>query len=137
MPQHMHEVETESGHPTPAHRIDIEVVGLGERGHRYRVTYEGRTLIDSCRVPGLDACRALLAMGITGKLEMWRLGKAWPDMQLDIEGGAKLTVLENENEGPRFAWWRPHPRAALRNAVSSVALSPLERAEAIPAPAAP
>src|SRR5262245_57725321 len=59
-----------------AHRIDIEAVGLGERGHRYRVTYEGRTLIDSCRVPGLDGCRALLALGITGPLEMWRPGKA-------------------------------------------------------------
>jgi len=31
------------------------------------------------------ACRALLALGITGTLEMWRGGKAWPDMQLDIE----------------------------------------------------
>jgi hypothetical protein len=52
------------------------VVALGEREHRYRVTYEGQTLIASCRVPGLDARRALLAMGITGRLEMWRPGKA-------------------------------------------------------------
>jgi len=116
-----------------AHRIYIEVVGLGERGHRYRVTYNGQTLIEACREPGLDACRALLALGITGRLEMWRPGKAWHDLQLDIEAGAKLTVLENEKEGPRFVRWRPSPHHVARGAVLSDAGSPPEREDAIPA----
>ena len=145
MTQDVLDAESEARHPTPlraaprdrpavtAHRIDIEVVGLGERGHRYRVTYEGRTLIASCRVPGLDACRALLALGITGRLEMWRPGKPWPDMQLDIEGAAKWTVLENEDEVPRLVPWRPFPRAA-RDAVSSGAVSPPERGVIFPVP---
>jgi hypothetical protein len=111
----------------------VEVVGLGERGHRYRVTYGGGVLIASCRVPEFDACRALLALGITGKLEMWRPGKEWPDMQLDIEAGAKLTVIENENEGPRFGLWRSFSHAT-PNAVLSRTISLPAGADKILAP---
>jgi len=118
--------------PPNRHRITIEPVSLGERGHRYRVTYAGSILIESCRVPALDACRALLALGIAGKLETWRTGKAWPDMQLDIEAGAKLTVIETDKEGPRFALWRPFSDPA-QDAVSSCTASPQTRANEIPA----
>jgi hypothetical protein len=90
-------------------------------------------LIESSRVPALEACRALLALGITGKLEVWRPGKAWPDMQLDIEEGAKLTVIETEKEGPRFGWWRPFSDATL-DAVSSCTVDPQTRASEIPVP---
>ena len=80
------------------------------------------------QVQKVDACRVLLALGITGRLEMWRQGKAWPDMVFDIERAAKWTVLENEDEGPRFILWKPHPRAVSRGARSLP-----ERAEQIPA----
>jgi hypothetical protein len=113
------------------YRITIEPVSLGERGRRYRVTYGGSILIEGSRVPVLDACRALLALGITGRLEVWRPGKAWPDMQLEIEAGAKLTVIETEKEGPRFGWWRPFSDAA-QDAVSSCTVSPQTRAGEIP-----
>ena len=46
------------------------------------------------RTPGFDACRAHLALGISGKLEMWRSGKEWPDMQLDNERGARHPQYE-------------------------------------------
>jgi hypothetical protein len=95
-----------------AHRIDIESIALGERSHRYRVKFRGSVLIANCRVPGLDACRALLALGITGTLEMWRAGKMWPDMELDIERGAKLTVEESDRQTPRFIRWRPREDAS-------------------------
>ena len=115
------------------HSIELDPpVSLGDRGHRYRVAFRGGVLIESCRVPGLDACRALLALGITGKLEMWRPRKAWPDLQLDIERAAKLTVIENEKEGPRFGWWRPFSDAT-QDAVSSGNVSPPTRASEFPA----
>ena len=114
-------------------RVTIEPAALGERGHRYRVTYAGSILIESSRVPALDACRALLALGITGKLEMWRQDKAWPDMQLEIEGGAKLTVIETEKEGPRFGWWQPFSHAT-PNAVPFRSISPPARANEVPVP---
>jgi hypothetical protein len=115
------------------HRIFVEPVALGERGHRYRVTYEGSTLIDGSRVPELDACRALLALGFTGKLEMWRPGKAWPDMQLDIVRAAKLTVVETEKVGPHFASWRPFSPAT-QDAVLCRTHSPLASANEILVP---
>jgi len=108
-------------------RVIIEPTALGEREHRYRVTYAGSNLIESSRVPALDVCRALLALGITGQLEAWRPGKAWPDMQLDIEAGSKLTVIETEKEGPRFAPWRSFSDPT-QDAVSSCTVSPQTRA---------
>ena len=63
---------------------------------------------------------------------MWRAGKAWPDILLDIEAGAKLTVAEDEKRGPRFARWRPSPHT-LPDTVSCGAASPLERGKQISA----
>ncbi|MGE0854419.1 MAG: hypothetical protein AB7O44_33295 [Hyphomicrobiaceae bacterium] len=102
-----------------AHRIEIEPVGLGDRGHRYRATHEGSVLIDGSRHPEFDACRALLARGIRGKLEVWRKGAAFPAMVLDIEAGARLTVAETEAAGPRFVRWKPFSVDDDQNAVLS------------------
>src|SRR5262245_27279129 len=88
------------------HPIFIEATSLGGRGHRYRVSFRDSILVDGSRVPGLDACRALLASGITGRLEVWRPGKSSPDMQLEIQEGAKLTVEEGDRQTPRFVRWR-------------------------------
>jgi hypothetical protein len=56
-------------------RVELEPIGLTEHGRRYRVTYAGETLVEGRRNPIFDACRALLARGITGRLEVWRRGK--------------------------------------------------------------
>jgi hypothetical protein len=110
-------------------RIIIEPISLGERGQLYRVTHNGAVLIERSRSPELDACRALLARGISGKLQVWRPGKTAHDMQLDIERAAGWTVLENEREGPRLVRWRPY---AL-DAVLSRAVSPPAAADKIAA----
>jgi hypothetical protein len=99
--------------------IVIEPTGLGDRGHRYRVTHAGTVLIDGSRNPEFDACRALLARGLRGRLEVWRKGAAFPAMVLDIEAAARLTVAETEREGPRFAPWRPFSVDDDQNAVLS------------------
>jgi hypothetical protein len=103
-------------------RIEIEPIGLGDRGHRYRVTYAGAILIERSHNPELDACRELLAKGITGRLEVWRLGAAFPAMILDIETGARLTVAETEIAGPRFLRWRPFSTGEPQDAVSRCAV---------------
>ena len=53
-----------------SHRIDIEPIRVGDRGYRYRVTFAGSVLIKNTRNPEYDACRALLAKGVTGRLEL-------------------------------------------------------------------
>jgi hypothetical protein len=102
-----------------AHAIEIEPATLGVRGQRYRVTYLGEVLIEGTRNPEFDACRALLAHGITGTLEVWRPGGVAADMRLNIERGAKLTISETDDRGLRPVRWEPFSS----DQVSSVVLS--------------
>jgi len=48
-----------------------------------------------------DAARALVAFGVTGKLEVMRDDKVVSVM--DMEGAAKLTIMENAQAGPKVA----------------------------------
>jgi hypothetical protein len=98
------------------HSITIEPTKLGEAGQRYRVNYAGNILVDNSRYPEFDACRALLALGLTGKVEVWRQRAAFPAMRIDIERGARLTISETEDHGPRMVRWRPAPTQELRDA---------------------
>jgi hypothetical protein len=79
-------------------RVELEPIGLTEHGRRHRVTYAGETLIEGRRNPIFDACRALLARGITGRLEVWRRGNTDADMQLDIARGADLAIWESATQ---------------------------------------
>ena len=101
-------------------RITIEPVALGHRGERYRVTYEGRVLLEAVREPLFDACRALKALGVAGRLEMWRLGKGHYDAAVDIERGARWTVAETAESGPVISPWRPFAREANEHAFPAV-----------------
>jgi hypothetical protein len=105
-------------HSTTRMRVDIESIGLTEQGQRYRATYAGDILAEGRRNPIFDACRALLARGITGWLEVWRTGKTSADMQLDIERGAGLAICETATESLRVVPWRSRPDITSPNAVS-------------------
>jgi len=88
------------------HRVDVQAVRYGARGPVYRILHAGEVLLEGCRCPLFEACRALLAKGITGgRVELWRSGKASWDLAVDITVGAKLTVVETETEGPRLGKW--------------------------------
>jgi hypothetical protein len=92
-------------------RITLEP-SITSSGQRYRVFHEGHVLIENTHNPEYEACRALLAKGITGWLETYRKGTPYPAITLDIETGAKKTIIENATEGPRLASWRPFPAVA-------------------------
>jgi hypothetical protein len=91
------------------HRVEIELTHNTSSGARFRVTHLGETLIESARDPEYEACRALLAKGIKGKMVTYSRGSLVTRMRIDIETGAKLTIIENAKEGPRRARYRPHP----------------------------
>jgi hypothetical protein len=93
------------------HRVDIRHTHYASTGARYRVTYLGATLVESAGDPEFEACRALLARGITGTLVTYSPGGSVPRMRVDIELGAKLTTLENAKDGPRLARYRPYTSA--------------------------
>jgi hypothetical protein len=100
--------------------VELEPIALTEHGQRYRVTYAGETLVEGRRNPIFDACRALLARGVTGRLEVWRPGKQGADMQLDIELGAMFAIKETAKESLRLVPWHPWwliPDASSPNAV--------------------
>lgn len=92
------------------HRIDIEEVGIGAAGARYRVHHAGEVLIPACRVPLLDASRALLARGLSGRVVMYSKDSDEPRLAINIQEGALLSIAEGIATGPRFARWTPHPR---------------------------
>ena len=117
--------------------VVITPTSQGKRGPRYQVAYLGSPLIESTLNPEFDACRALLALGITGKLTVWRRGGSTPCMTLDIEQGADLTVAETDGDGPRLVRWRPFAAVDAQNAVSSRAGSSRTAAgvSAVPTPA--
>jgi hypothetical protein len=79
-----------------AYRIDIALVSP----QHYRISYRGRTLIESTREPLFDACRALVAMGHAGRLEMWG-SEVCPRMIVhDIERGAALMITSGALKRP-------------------------------------
>jgi hypothetical protein len=98
-------------------------IGLGASGERYCVTHNGVTLIESTKNPEFDSARALLALGIFGRIEVWRRGASSPAMRLDIEKCARLTVEEGDCEGLRFVPWRPLSLDNVSDPVSCRAIS--------------
>lgn len=94
---------------TDGKRAILIPIGIGARGARYLVEYEVFHLIESHH-PGFDACRALLALGVTGTIEFWHADASYPAMRIDIERGSKLTVIENDRTGPKIGGWQEvHP----------------------------
>jgi hypothetical protein len=106
------------------HRIDIEPVSLGQRGQLYLVRHDGAVLDAGSRNPEFDACRLLLAKGMSGKVQVWHQGAVFPAMRLDIEKGARLTVEESDRIGPRLARWYPRSEEVNPDAVCSSDVSP-------------
>src|SRR5262249_61652625 len=92
------------------HRIEVQVVRYGVRGPVYRVRYAHEVLISACRCPLLDSCRALLARGITGRLELWRAGKATFDAACDVQVGARDTGVGSETGSAGRCHWSHESR---------------------------
>jgi hypothetical protein len=112
------------------HRVGAQVVRYGARGPVYCVRYADEILIGTCRCPLFDSCRALLARGITGRLELWRAGKATFDVACDVQVGAQYTVLESETESVRLGRWSPAPW----NAVSQGSIEATTATDVAPVP---
>lgn len=91
------------------HRIDIECKRYTSTGARYCLTYLGKVLIESARDPEFEACRALLARGVSGTLAIFSRGCSAPRARVDIEKGAKRTTVENATKAPRTGNYRPRP----------------------------
>ncbi|KFB11058.1 hypothetical protein [Nitratireductor basaltis] len=88
--------------------IEIERTHATASGERFRVWHEGEILVKSCREPLCDGARALVAKGVTGRVQMRRKGSDQIDMQGLIAVLATQTVTEGQSSGPRFTKWFQH-----------------------------
>jgi hypothetical protein len=58
-----------------------------------------------------DACRVLVARGLTGRLEVWRSGSTFASTIIrDVAQAALLTVREDALHGPDIVPYRSRPR---------------------------
>ena len=64
----------------------------GRAGYLYSVIFEGNLIVDRSRDPECDAARALVAMGLTGKLTILDGKTGGPRAIIDIETAAKLAT---------------------------------------------
>jgi hypothetical protein len=79
----------------------LHPIWMPKVGYRYSVIFRGKRLAKRSRDPECHAARALLAMGITGKLAMLDGKTGIPRTILDIDKTARLTTEEGPR-GPRF-----------------------------------
>ena len=92
------------------HRIEIHSDRLRPGRTRVVDRETGQEWIAATREPFFATARLLASLGASDddRLEMYRPGKASPDM-LGTVGHAKgLTVVEGERQGPRVGKWRPY-----------------------------
>ena len=96
------------------HKITISPVKADNRGQPYAVTYEGQTIITKSHVPTHDACRYLVALGLTGSLEVYSADAVSPRLTVkDIVKAAKWTVTENASTSARFTRYKPFSESAM------------------------
>ncbi|MGA1832972.1 hypothetical protein [Rhizobium wenxiniae] len=95
-------------------KIFIRPNSLDKLGQNYSVSFEGQTIIAKTRNPSADACRCLVALGHSGRLEVWGIGEPFPRLIIrDIETAAGLTISENTAHGPRVTTYQPFSASAL------------------------
>lgn len=78
----------------------------GNDAYIYHVSFEGAMIVTRSRDPEFDACRALKALGLTGKLQIIDANTGQHRLTVDIAKGAKLAARE-DSRGMRFARWVP------------------------------
>jgi hypothetical protein len=112
-----------SAAPTTATRVVLIPTTFDRRrGQRYSVELDGVVIVEDAIDPEYTACRALVARGITGRLEVWRAGATYASMVIrDIEKGARLTVREDARRGPCVVPYRPLPKKITTGAVDDEA----------------
>lgn len=75
-------------------------------GYLHDVEMDGELIVSRSRTPEHDFARALLARGVTGKVELFD-PSGQPRMIVDVEKMAPWTISEDDRRGLRSVRWRP------------------------------
>ena len=76
---------------------------------RWHVEYEGELIVTRSRDPEHDACRALLARGVRGRVAFIHAATGTAGLLVDIARGAGRTTVDGPTGTPRARNWRPNP----------------------------
>ena len=93
-----------------ATRIYIKVQRYTKRGPVYQArlgSTDGPVVVNSSLEPLFAASRALIVLGITGRVEMWDGELPYPRMSGDVAKLARLTVREDDKTPPTLCRWKP------------------------------
>ena len=80
----------------------------GKHYYTYSVEYQGEVIVSGSNNPEHDACRALLARGVTGALLLLDCATGKERSSIDIERGAIWLVSEGQR-GFQLKRWSPYP----------------------------
>lgn len=106
--------------------IEMAEVGTAQPGCRRRrvpaVRLPSGELVIH-RTPVLEACRVLIAQGVSpaARFEAWWQGKPFPALLGSVGGAAKLDVREEDRGGLRFRKYDPRPSRSMPRAVGGEA----------------
>lgn len=78
----------------------------GKNYYTYSVEFAGELIVNGSTNPEHDACRALVAKGITGTLLLQDCGSGKGRTRIDIERGALWAISETQ-KGFRRCRWTP------------------------------
>ena len=74
----------------------------------YSATLNGRVIVEKSSDPEFDACRAMQAARLTGRVEFYWPGVPYPGLIVrDLDKAAGLRVVESERTAPIVTKWRP------------------------------
>jgi hypothetical protein len=89
------------------HRVTIEPTHRSPKRQYYKATLNGEEIVAKSSDPEFAACRAMKAMGLSGRVEFYRPGATHPGLIVyDLIKGASLRVVECD-DGPVLKKWRP------------------------------
>jgi hypothetical protein len=98
-------------------RVDLgKEVLQRNKASKWHWRIAGTSLEGVSREPLFDACRMIKRTGCQDSstaIGLFRLGREIADLSCSVDVGSRLTVVENEKYGPRFAKWRPRPELGL------------------------
>jgi hypothetical protein len=96
----------------------VSPLSLSPSGQHYQARLNGIVVCRS-RTPLLSAARVLLEVGYAPDtiLTMTHAGSDTVSLRATLGSAAKLAVVENSREGPRFDRYQPRPDEAPQSAV--------------------
>jgi hypothetical protein len=90
------------------HRVIIEPTHTSPKRQYYKATLDGEVIVSKSADPEFAACRAMKAMGLSGRVEFYRPGVSYPGLIVhDLSKAAGLRVVETETVGPILKKWHP------------------------------